>query len=83
MINFSVTPFQEIAMIVIILIGVSAILIELQLRRLRKSEERFGEKIGKDESVLYSAEKSLLTEIKEMRGALEQWKELENKGGVK
>jgi len=74
MIDLSGVLFQEIIMLIIIIVGVAFIFIEIQLRKILKDERKFGARVKKDESILYSAEKSLLSEIKGLRGALENLK---------
>lgn len=69
--------FEEIAVVIVIVVGVCLILIELQLRGIFKEETAFDKRLRADEMVLYRAEKELFKDIAEMRQALEEWRDVE------
>jgi len=70
-------PIEEIAMVVVIIVAVLMVFVELQLRKIVKEEKGFDERLRKDETVLYNAEKVLYGQIQEMKKALQQWRKIE------
>jgi hypothetical protein len=69
MIEYSLL-FEKIAMLIIIVLGISLFVIELQLRKLRTGEDSIGKNINMDETVLYKEEKLLKQEILDLKSDL-------------